>query len=396
MSERRALRAIAWVALGVLSAWPTSASAQTGHDAPSGEERLARRMRALEADYARAAAAADSADAVARLRADDRDPQDTTFVGPLRIVTTRSQLEEAEVRWREAWAEFEPILGSHGADLARFTFTHDLKPTRSAFDVTGEVKSVAFRRPVRPDAVRRQIRAVIGSAALSVLPAKLQRWSGGTALGSANVPARRYRSFVRSPTALAQACVDGSPDACWTALGQMDPTADVVATWFTPDEQRSIMATRGTPLIGARSECRAGVDRSCREVVVARVLGLGEMPLSAGLRADLLWFALRRGGPGAVDRLNASFGDAIPEGRNEGAVYATDAAHVLGPLADIKTHLARAADMDGDVLIELWRQSVMQGRPSPPATDERTRTSTILWVMLFAALSSRSSRWRLG
>jgi hypothetical protein len=69
---------------------------------------------------------------------------------------------------------------------------------------------------------------------------------------------------------------------------------------------------------------------------------------------------------------------------------------LLGPLTDIRKHLERASGLDGDVLIRRWRQQVFDGRPMPITADERGRASTMLWILLFAGLAMRSTRWRFG
>ena len=104
------------------------------------------------------------------------------------------------------------------------------------------------------------------------------------------------------------------------------------------------------------------------------------MPYPQTVRANLLWFALQRGGAGAMDRLVAS--------------VAADAGRPA--VTNIRQHLGSASGMDPDVLMEQWRQGVLAGRPGAPTPEKRSRASTTLWITLFAALATRSKRWRLG
>jgi hypothetical protein len=142
-----------------------------------------------------------------------------------------------------------------------------------------------------------------------------------------------------------------------------------------------------------RRMCLSGRDDVCHEIIEEALTARGDMPYPPALRATLLWFAIREGGAGSMDRLAASVGpEPVPRWNTPDAA---DAARVLlGPITDIRTHLERASGLDGDVLIQRWREQILQGRPVPITADGRGRASTMLWILLFVGLATRSTRWR--
>jgi hypothetical protein len=386
----RALWAVGFGTLIMVTGRP--AAAQTG-DTAAREEALARRIDELMPRYRAAEAAADRADAEVE-RATRGTAQDTVMVGPLRIVTTVDQVEEAARLWSPEWAFFEPIIGSQTAALAQTTFIHHRKPKLYAYQVSAPyVRSVDFRRPVSDQRMRAAIHQAIGGEAVRALPEVISWWTGDTALDTRMVRSRMYALFIGSPSALAQSCASGSNESCWTAFGDMDPSLDVVSTWLTADEQRA-MAVLVHAGSAAREACMAGSSDACHELVEGAVTDRSVMPYVHTLRATLLWFALSEGGAGSLDRLVESVAAAGRPAGNTTAV--DDAGRLLGAITDIRTHLERASGLDGDVLIERWRDQTLAGRPGRAATDDRARASTMLWIMLFAGLAARSKRWRLG
>jgi hypothetical protein len=65
-------------------------------------------------------------------------------------------------------------------------------------------------------------------------------------------------------------------------------------------------------------------------------------------------------------------------------------------MTHIREHLGRAANMDPDVLISLWRDQVMSGRAGAPTPDQPTRGNALVWITLLGVCAARSTRWRLG
>jgi hypothetical protein len=374
---------VALLIAGPLEAQTTEAAAR--------EQALVRRLEELTPRFL---AAEEAAKRAAELIEGDRPGlrQDTVMVGPLRIVTTADQVDDAARLWAEQWALFEPILGEQTASLSLTTFIHHYRPERFRYDVSAAyVPTVDVRTPGDEGRLKAVIHQVIGVAAARALPYEIATWQGGTALDARTISTRMYRLFVSNPTAIAQSCAQGSNDACWTAFGDMDESLDPIATWYKPAEQRALLLTDPGANAIEREACLDGAIRACHEMLEDALTGQGHMPYPSILRASLLWFALREGGPGAVDRLAASVEPSRSRVRGPGR-----ASLLLGPITDIRTHLERASGLDGDVLIGRWRESILAGRPAPPATDERTRASTMLWIMLFAGLATRSKRWRLG
>jgi hypothetical protein len=396
--RRRALSATAALALVLAAAVgaPRPVAGQaTG--ASEREEVLVRRVHDLQAAYVAAKAAAERADA--RLR-EQLDLQDTVAVGPLRIVTTRSQIEEARALWEAEWKRFEPIVGGQAGSLGATVFVYNRRIERFPFAVTGPtIETVEHRRPATDATVARSIRSAIGGAARRALPEAIQGWTGNLPLGATVRPERFYELFVSTPTALAVACARGSTSACWTAFGEMDDDADPASIWYTAAERRALVRMEDD-LPGAVYDCRdRGPDGACRMIAATNSIPRTAMPYPPAVRASLLWFALERGGAASLDRLTASIQSELAgrepllDPRDESELMTTP----LHPaVRHIREHLGRAAGMDPDALMDAWRSQVLAGAPGPQTPERSERTGVFLWVTLFAALATRSTRWRLG
>src|SRR5688500_1514452 len=306
MSDLRgALCAVALLAAACL---PSAAAGQSPALAEDREERLARRVRDLEAAYLAADAAADRAEVDLRAQI---GRQDTVEVGPLRIVTTGPQIAEARALWTQEWGRFEDIVGAQAEKLRPVTFVHHRRIFAFPFDVTADqIYTVEFRRPASDRAVAQGIRAVIGLAARRAVPDAIAEWSGYVPLGAVARPARRYELFVRTPEAVAVACAQGSTESCWTALGAIEEGVDPIAAWYTPSEMRAtvLRASRdGLQLRpGYEQQCAAGSTAACGWIVPVARGPRGVIPYATSIRADLLWYAIERGGAGALDRLVAA------------------------------------------------------------------------------------------
>src|SRR5687768_13670242 len=99
------VRRVALVAWCGLVGLPAAAWGQRPADVEAKEAPFVGRIHELAPLYLEAKALADAADAreIARLNGDGRR-QDTVLVGPLRIVTTSDQVEEAGLLWLLEWS----------------------------------------------------------------------------------------------------------------------------------------------------------------------------------------------------------------------------------------------------------------------------------------------------
>jgi hypothetical protein len=127
----------------------------------------------------------------------------------------------------------------------------------------------------------------------------------------------------------------------------------------------------------AARECVAGSDAAC---VAHLALLAGPAPPEeyAAVRPLLLRHALRLGGPGALARLAG----------------AEPTSHEAGEA--MRPWLEAAAGAPMEAVVSGWLQEVRAARPDAWAGLGRSQGTTLLWVLLFMALATRSTRWRIG
>ena len=66
-----------------------------------------------------------------------------------------------------------------------------------------------------------------------------------------------------------------------------------------------------------------------------------------------------------------------------------------GPEAPLKDRLVRASGVSADSLIASWRAATFEARPDVHDDTKKIRWSSLLWLVLLAGISTRSTRWRL-
>ena len=86
----------------------------------------------------------------------------------------------------------------------------------------------------------------------------------------------------------------------------------------------------------------------------------------------MLWLAVEGGGEGAWLRL------------------------LEDPEASPSEALQHASGMTPEELGLAWREEVLRHRPTTYAGSIPVHWSLFLWIVLFAAMAMRSTRWRLG
>ena len=111
-----------------------------------------------------------------------------------------------------------------------------------------------------------------------------------------------------------------------------------------------------------------GVRISCVALLKSRSYS-PPSPLSSAARLSLVYVALERGGNGAYSRLVQTNGD-------------------------VATKLSAAAHMPADSLLAAWRSDLMISRGGPVRLSFGSGLFAVGWILFFAMLASRSSRWR--
>lgn len=182
-----------------------------------------------------------------------------------------------------------------------------------------------------------------------------------------------YSELAESPFAAAQACLVGDIAECRRAMGLIE-TEDGLFTWYEPAD-RAVMAERyGRPsprFYPQRSAIydgcvERGEDASCRDFMESWNI---EPPLGPGLRETLVLEALRLGGEGAYGRLRRASGS-------------------------VEERLAAAAGVSADSLLTAWRAALIDAAGQPTAATLPIGLTAVFWMLAFAALGLRSTRWR--
>jgi hypothetical protein len=155
-----------------------------------------------------------------------------------------------------------------------------------------------------------------------------------------------YRDLALYITPVGLACLNGAPGACKADLGVV-ADGDTIGAWFDAPMRRAMakgemhgMSAYNRVSEAVRELCVRGDDRSCREVLAHSWV---RSPTSRNGRAQLLRYALVRGGPDAFQRLLSS------------------------KSSDLATQIESAAGVPFDSLVTVWRADVLKGEPPSPA-----------------------------
>ena len=392
------------LALAALACLPAAGYAQ----AASTDSELERELARLTPLYEAARLEAERSEAL-RAGAQPVVDQEIVTVGPLTIVTTPDDAELARRLFEEEWARYAPIARGRTESLERFTFVFQRGNDRQ-LSVSGPARDVKGGPTETEMRMRGRVRGALGNAVKELLPGQPGgEFIGPYTLGVGPTLELVYRDLAAAPLAITQACFAGDMAACWRALGQMDPATPPMSVWLTPDEMEAVNR-QVAALEGRRARCLAGEEEMCSLASLSQPLSAQPLPPSA--RASLIWFALERGGEGALDRFWRSWNpqglprqeiDGLEFERSYGGNRFTDygepgppASVVLGNWTDARAQLSAAAQMEPDALMRAWLAEVRAARPEPPVPDRNERSSTALWIVLLAALAARSTRWRLA
>ena len=327
-------------------------------------------VRRAQADYA--AAKARAATALERL---PRVHIDTVRVGPLRVAAFPDEVDVARVVVEAAWQDYAGMVGhSPALDRAVLGFSWHHPATQILLDDHGR----------RVEAPRWRTRPYLDAAARSALAAILAKDLRGTSLGRWNNqpireptnPQRIYRELAVTPSRADRACFGGDPAACWSALG-LDLDAGAVDAWWTPDEQKLISLQIGWNFLlspDLREPYEACRDRNDQPACVRFAHGLPLtrlVPLHAEARASMLWLALQKGGPGALDRV-LSAPDATPA-----------------------EALRLASGLTSEELASAWLDWVRKQRPVAYSGLGSSGGVAFAWFLFYGLLALGSTRWRL-
>lgn len=316
-------------------------------------------------------------------------------VGPLRVVTLPGQEARARRFLSSELERLGPLARSAERSLAEVTIVFQYAPVLETIQVDGPAETVAVRRLWGDRAVRNRVRDVLGARVTRSLPAPVRFWLGNRSIRVHGEPTHLHRTLVLDGSLSATACAQGDLEACWASFG-LSGSPSPVGEWYTPRQARAFARVRD---LGAWLECTASPavpGEVCDEdLVSSERRWTRAIPFGHDMRADLVAFALELGGAGALDRLRAGWptGPDGAMGRDDGRVGVT----LIELGTRLRARLAAAAGMPPDQLMRRWRERVVLAEPaSRRGFDDRTRLATGFWILFFAVLATRSTRWRLG
>ncbi len=368
---RRALR------LGLLAAFvlgtTSHAAAQEGQPDLS---RLTARLDSLREASTQANHAANVRDSIRwheQLAGDNAI--DTLQVGPFFVIASKDEARTAKKYFDHAWAGYSEIVGTAPSPLDRHLFSF-LGKTDSRWrdpDLGIEDATVVDARWApgsRESFVSKRMGVVLNQS----LPEDLARWTGGFFLPSDPDQELEwtYRQLVMTRSSAVADCYHGVLTRCWDALG-LDHQSEWSTSWYDADDRIAFVADRyalleDSPQVGACVERH--LDDPCLELMSSWEHDEA-IPLYTTARMTLVAHALSLGGPGSFQALAGA----------DGA---------------IRDRLAAAARVAPDALITSWREAVIAARPPVDGGGVPSRLSSFAWLLILAAISMRSTRWRLA
>jgi len=298
---------------------------------------------------------------------------DTIQVGPFRVVVFEGEGTEARAHFHRAWDHYGPLLGGAAPERLNghlFGFQHALefRPMPLPSGAT-DIRERAWRTDA---AVEGAVRHAVGALLTALLPGPQRDWIGNAPLGSRPPWGRIYRELVMTSSRVSERCRLGDLAGCWSAMGAIpmdDPWAEIRG-WYSEAERRQRVAS-STPFRSVSwADCVGGDTTAC-DLYLTSARGRA-IPLPTTARASLAMFALEMGGEGSLARFSEARAEPV----------------------DFRDLIARTAGVEPDRVMAEWRRRVMDARPENAGPDEYTRLVTLLWVLLFAGLSTRSTRWR--
>ncbi len=296
---------------------------------------------------------------------------DTLQIHGVRVITPEPDREMVQQIFDAAWSRH--FIGVESESLSEWTFTmQSYRGARPIFVDGG------FRRDIsRPwwqsdEDATRIVASSIGIAVQEdMLNSQVARWAPAD-LFMEHDPARTYRIMALKPSKAVRDCLSGETRGCTAALA-LDLGDAPLVEWYTGEERRDLVTSERDLRMSQDDDkrytaCEAHDYDACDDLLER--LQLGAAPLPASARASLVGMALDTGGDGAWQRL--------VEMRDE----------------PVELALEYAAGMELGELVAEWQAWVVSNRPETHASLGREGVFALLWILCFAGLAMRSTRWR--
>lgn len=350
---------------------PDSASGQTGRAQQA--RRLQARIDSLTPLFmvAESTWRRESAEAQAEMARKLSEHLDTGVVGPFFILARPAAFARASQAFASGWDEIEPW--TRGA-IGRFPPTVVMVQIGDRVPVFSTMQARPYHvqldlSTLLPEKTQHvQVARLLGAQLTAAAPSQIRTWLQGIPLSRENGDTQAYRELVTARAHVARECFEWKITSCRRALG-VEPSFADWSNWYTPEELRTIVETLEWGHGQLANECvRQRMHSSCVSYLTA--LGGAPDPMSAAGRLSFLRYVLVRGGTGSFARLFDHEG--------------------------IEASLVAAGQAPLDTLLRGWRTEVEGAKPDMQSGATGSRLATLFWLMVFAGLAMRSTRWRLG
>ena len=365
------------LAMLVLFAGAMPAAAQQRPSVPTIAEQRARVAR-LTGDFRRAE------DNVRRAKANVLDgvPLDTIREGSLFVLVERADRDlvaDAAVRAADM---LDRAYGSAVLRLATDPIVIRRMAARRADGDTAQLLAIAGANGMLQPFEGETIGVVAGQLAWrgtsrlrALMDSDLQHWLGTyrTSSGSPSTYVVSFEELATSASPLGRRCLVGDTGACVEALAMGDPD-DALWRWYEAPYRREFVRGKRWSLRPVAPErydaCIDGDDAACDAVLRSGTRVSIEPPVRTLARHSFVALALEIGGRDAFARLIDSHGRPLDE------------------------RLSVAAGVPVDSLAVLWQARIASAAPQRAGFPAGTAASSLIWILFFAFLSSRSTRWR--
>jgi hypothetical protein len=379
---------ITWLVLAVITAWclggPRAASAMQAPVPTRATERA--RIEARIDSLSRLAI--DARDRFVEVRRASEEANrsrsasgtDTFRVGPLTVVVLDGRTQHARPYFEKAWTHYRSLLEPRADAAAQeffdrlnarvFLFQDGLFPRQ--FEPDRETMWITTRPWVPRRVVEAKVLSAVGVALQTALPLPQLTWVEHEMFSESPDWEASYRRLTVGLSPTLRRCKSGELESCWMAMGETgsEQMIDDLGIWYT-EAQRLALGRSSARLSSQRASCEKGeldaCDRHLLEVY-GSLIPLGDA------RGSLVSVALEMGGEGALVRFAESA--------------------TLPP--DFRKVLANTAGTDADAVMTEWHHRALAAKPDRPRADQQARVGTLLWMLLFMAFATRSSRCRLG
>lgn len=301
---------------------------------------------------------------------------DTLRVALLTVITPVEQAETARMLFTEVWNEhFGRVDAS--PSLEENTFTFQWSDERVPIHVWSASRAVELARRTSRSRVKAAIRGQIGGALVQDLHRAVPRLANWVAADPFRPQdhAAAYRMAATSRSRASRSCLAGDLQACADALGLgVERGEQQIRTWYTPEERRMIVEGAIPPErleTSSRARCLERADyEACDEVIQS--VPRDWTPLGGPVRETVLAYALERGGRGAWTRL------------------------LSNPEMEPVEALEHASGLSIEELLAGWHALLLESRRASFENLVPSSGRSLAWILLFAALALRSTRWRFA